>query len=262
MKIKILTLNCFGTPFANDNKARVQKIGKEIISLNPDIIFLQEVILLSNTKIIKNIFEKEGYRIYNNFGSFLNNMGLLFASKFPIIESESIPFLCQGKILSNQISDRILEKGYQRIVLDFNGKQLTVFHSHIISIYNKFSKEEVLSREAQILELEKVISITKGSIILVGDMNMKPSEDIYKKFFLKTNLQDSLSKNDEITFSSNNTHANAMFRNDFDSRLDYICYSNDIYHIKTDVVFTELFEVNNKKQHLSDHFGIESEIEI
>ena len=261
MEISIVTLNCFYNPLSN-NSFRIKSALLEIAKLKPDIICLQEVISPRQTNISREILKSLNYNLYYVPSLYFTKGGLIFATKFSLGKCEFVKFKNQGKLLSLQITDRILAKGFQKIELNINSKKVSIYNTHIVSRYKNTSFEEKNEQSKQLEELIKIINSDQSMYkICFGDFNIQSHGDYYSHFIDKTDLIDSLGEN-QITFSSKNIHIKKRFNIDFDSRIDYVLYSKNIKNIETKVVFDTPLNISNKLQPISDHFGIYSTLEI
>src|SRR3989344_2745462 len=122
MELKIITLNCFDSPLSIIRIARINIIITKIISLRPDIVFLQEITFSKTATKIGEVFKNNGYKVFYNADSVFNRGGLFVASLLSLDTSQFVRFTNQGKLLSLQFTDRVLGKGYQRMTLSVSGK--------------------------------------------------------------------------------------------------------------------------------------------
>jgi endonuclease/exonuclease/phosphatase family metal-dependent hydrolase len=234
----------------------------EIIKLNPDIVCLQEIISKGQINIVKNKLTSSGYHIFNEEGFVFNKGGLVFASKFPILNKEFIEFKNQGKLLSLQLSDRIINKGYQKVEIEIDSQKIQFYNVHIVSRYNGSSLKEKVEQIHQLDQLGEDLEADRDrNKVCIGDFNTQSSGDYYMRFINKTFLIDPLAR-DCITYSPENTNSKQKFSFDHNSRIDYILFSPSIKQIETSIIFKNEFIIENRKQHLSDHFGIQSVFEI
>ena len=92
----------------------------------------------------------------------LLDSGLVFLSKYKILYYEFIPWKVSNK------TDRLANKGFLRVTIDFNGRQLNIINLHLQAVYKKeldtkFGKLTVYlfisSCESSNLRLKTLISI-------------------------------------------------------------------------------------------------------
>ncbi len=261
MKIKIITINCFDTPLSPRRTARIDHLVSEVLKLNADIICFQELIFLKKVRRISKTFENLGYHTFLTPGKRINRGGLLFVSRYPIVSSEYVKFKSQATPLSFQLTDRFLKKGYQKIKLEVEGKNVTVVNTHLVSLYKQVSGKENRVLLKQFLELLEGIGAERERAIVAGDFNVSFTENLYKALEEKTNLFDPLRDKNIITVSKENTQRKNFYKIRKDSRLDYILISKDLKNLNHKVVLNDLFRLKRKNIHLSDHYGLMMEVE-
>lgn len=155
--------------------------------------------------------------------------GNALLSKLPVKEFKNIP------IPDPLVKD---EKAYYetrcliKAVIDLGGKDITVFVSHF-GLANGEKKNAVST-------VLKELSGIKTPIILMGDFNMRPENELLKPFYERFNEVDA--KNNEFTCRSDKPKV----------KIDYIFLSKDIKVIKSKVI----------KKIASDHFALTTEVEI
>lgn len=225
MTLKIVSWNIFFKDF--DYKWRINNICKEIISYNPDVICLQEVIP-EFWDIIQTHFGKEYENAYKH--PFINNTsdrtyGEVILSKIPIIKRGFFKLSsCQGRV---------------NTWIDIKSKQeyIRINTAHLESFQEDKYKQ---LRQNQIAHIEKENS---GKWIWIGDSNMRDDElnTMYKPIC-----------DNKATY-----HHNRFLNYDGTSHLEYDkVWVNDINVINWTKIGTK--QIDNKW--LSDHDGIMVEI--
>lgn len=260
MKIKIITINCFDTPLSPRRTARIDHLVSELIKLNADILCFQELIFIKRVIRISKIFEKLGYQTFFTPGKRINRGGLLFVSRYPIINSEYVKYQNQATPFSFQQTDRLLKKGYQKIKLEIESKVVTLINTHLVSLYKTISSKEKRILLKQLAELMNDLTIEKERTIVAGDFNISFSENMYKDMDEKANLYDPLRDEDIITVSKENTQRKNFYKIRKDTRLDYILLSKDLKNTSQKVILNDLYRLKRKNIHLSDHFGLMMEV--
>jgi endonuclease/exonuclease/phosphatase family metal-dependent hydrolase len=261
MKIKIITINCFDTPLSLKRSARIKHLISELILFKADVICFQELIFLKRVRRISKIFEDTGYHTFFTPGKRLNRGGLLIVSRYPIISSEYVKFKSQATPFSFQLTDRLLRKGYQKIIVDIDGKTFSIINTHLVSLYKRVSGKENIILLKQFLEFLNGIKEEKERAIVAGDFNMALSENLYKELQEKTNLYDPLRGENLVTVSKCNTQRKNFYKIRNDTRLDYILLSKDLKTVNQRIILDGLHTIRGKKINLSDHFGLMMEVE-
>lgn len=261
MKTKIISINCFDSPLTLKKGTRINRLITEVINYKADIICFQELIFLKRARKISKKFENLGYKTFFIPGKKINKGGLMFVSRFPILKSEYIKFKNQGAHFSFQLTDRFLKKGYQKILLEIEGKKLVVVNTHLASHYKSSSTNEKKVILKQFSEILESLKIEGERTIVAGDFNIEFTESIYRELDEKTNLYDPLKDKNLVTVSKENTQRKIFYRIRKDKKLDYILISKNLKSISSKLILNDLYRVRKENIHLSDHFGLMMEVE-
>lgn len=260
MKIKIITQNCFDSPLSSNRFNRINFLISKIINLNPDVIFLQEINFSKTAFRVMKALKDAGYHVFCQPGLVLNRGGLLTASRISIDNLEFHRFGSQGKILSLQIADRILGKGFQKMTTTVNGNKVSLFNVHFVSIHNRrsFAERKTLESQFEMLSLK-----SNEDKIICGDFNFTQKDPLYHELLKKYDFVDPLESTNLKTIVSNNTNKKGIYKDGLNVKFDYTFISKKIAkNIKSDVIFDELFAINKQKTNLSDHFGLFTVFEV
>ncbi len=261
MKLRILTQNCFESPLSTNRHLRLNILVDSIISQNPDIVFLQEIIFSKTAHRISKIFNQQGYSTYFSPGSILNRGGLFTASKLPFQNFKFIPYQNQGQILSLQLTDRTIQKAFQSFTLKLGLQEINLINTHLLSVYRN-SDSETSQLNSQLSELIVQISNLEN-LILSGDLNFSPDSKFYEQLINQCHLSDSSNQDDLITVSPKNTNRSGFYKNSQNEKLDYTLVSHSLSkNISSKLIFDKPYQIGNKKQHLSDHFGLLTNIAL
>ncbi len=265
VKLKVLTLNCFGAPQSFNRSQRFEKIGQEIMEIDPNITALQEVYFSKDRSILLESLNSK-VDVYYSLRSLKRTTGGLITGVSGIKSKYMgfIKFDDQGPIAFLPIFDRLAPKGFQHIKLLHNNKIIDFINVHLICIYKE--KQNYRSTYSnQINQLIKYVKVNCGNdMVLAGDLNGDvDSEEI---IMLKSglNLYESLTS-ETITVSSENTNRKGLtniYSKYKSFRTDYVFTKSTIKNISSNLVFDNLYKINNNNLHLSDHYGILTEIEI
>jgi len=256
MATTLVTLNCFDSPLSLSRHSRLNLLAAKIISLKPDLIFFQEITFTKTAAQFASLFREHGYKVYYDAGFILNKGGLFTASLLPLGPSRFVRFKNQGKFLSLQFTDKILGKGYQQLQLSLGGKDVTLFNVHLANVYNHNSPGEQKILQNQLKQLTQSLTEVKNAIVC-GDFNFSPASPLYTTLLETTNLIDPLSHSNLVTVSSGNTHRQGPLKQGTGQKLDYTLISKGLFQkVVSQVIFSQLFQVNNQNIHLSDHFGL------
>ena len=208
------------------------RIAEKIETLQPDIICLQEVVFQSQAEIFnlpryyKSIAESSSKRIVKG--------GLAIYSKKNPLCVNFIKFDQQGRVFSQQLAERQIEKGF--LIVEF--ENYLIINTHLVADHSKTWIESKVKQNS--LQLEQLIEFVKNlnstkQIYICGDFNITPKNKIYK-LIKESNYTDLTSKL-PYTFIAKK------------AKLDYIVTNKTLSSYKTRAVhFTN--------QEPSDHLAI------
>lgn len=264
-KLKILCLNCFGSPISFNRSTRFKLIAKEIEKLNPDLVMLQEVITPSHKEILSDELGKFGWKFYSNRNGFFESGGLIMLSKkLELTDLKFHKFDEQGPINFLSLTDRFLGKGFQTTSTKINNKDILIINTHLLCLYSKGTKN-INAQRKQFNQLTSFIKDKKiNNVILSGDLNADPTSVEVLNLEKSCNLFDTLYKTTPTIDPSNlNRHGLLnMLGNGKPYRTDYILISNNLNLKESGVVFDKTQIINNKPVNLSDHYGIIANLEV
>ena len=263
--MKLLTLNCHSWQEENQLE-KINYIARVIKEKNYDIIALQEVSQLINEETIYNNIKKDNFALLikeelekigvndyeffwdmSHIGYDIYEEGLCVMSKLPIKESQSF-FISNSKDTNYWKTRKItkIKVAYKDKFINFYSCHLGWFNDDEEPFVNQFDN------------LIKYIEKEELSLIM-GDFNNSATvkgegyEYIVENGFLDTyNL--AKIKDDGITVKGNIA---GWDKNKEDLRLDIIFSNRDIDVLSSNVIFN-----GKNKEVVSDHFGVEIEINI
>ncbi|GEM_PF-6297848 len=156
---------------------RINEVKQYITYNNFDLVFLQEIVLNSSLRKFDNILNKDfEYFVKGRIGP---KGGLAIISKKKFSKIEFYKFKEQGSILSKQLIDRIIEKGF---LVGYRGKEVYI-NTHLVATYRNENGKTVENLNKQFQELLRFIKQQikqKKKIILAGDFNFTPHSENYK----------------------------------------------------------------------------------
>jgi endonuclease/exonuclease/phosphatase (EEP) superfamily protein YafD len=255
VKLKILSLNCFGVPFVSPEPVRrIEKIALEILQLSPDLVLLQEVFRSHYKKILTKALGKVyPYSFSPHRGFFRLGGGLVVFSKVPINNRSFAEFKKRGTWHDLTFSDYLACKGFMKFNLNYNHQALVIYHTHLTSNYKAdFTKGLHFDfQQAQLKQL--AASINQVSLaqpcLIVGDFNVPNSTVLFKNFLAEiraTELVDS----DRVTSFTDVFNLPKFIQNLYVSQKDdYVLWRNSQ---KPECRWQFVFEGRK----LSDHIGL------
>lgn len=257
MHIKLLSLNCFGIPISFNKKLRFTNIAKSVADINPDIIFFQEVWMNSDRKTLNKILSKNGYSIYPKTYARYGPGGLIiFVKSLKINDLCFFRFKDSGPLTALTIHEKIAGKGFQGLKIKIDNTEITVIHTHLLCAYGRGDKM-LTAMKNELAQISSYIGKNKSPLLIVGDINLFPDDDIFLEFKKTLSLHDCLKK-DQYTVELTNLNRGKMMNlySTGPFRTDYILTNNLLKAEEVKIVFKNTLISNGKKFQLSDHYAI------
>jgi endonuclease/exonuclease/phosphatase family metal-dependent hydrolase len=179
MGLKVMTYNCWGVD-ADDK--RIEAIAEAVIYHDPDVVCLQEVVLLSHVDILQRHLLAAGYAVRcppERF-SLLNQGGLMTAIAvhhgYDATNWNFIPFPRQAAWYHPLTwSDKLLGKGALVATAHKDGAWCRIINTHLLGSYGKLPGTEEAIIRSQREAIVKWFGSLHGPAILCGDLNCPPS---------------------------------------------------------------------------------------
>lgn len=262
MELELLSINCFDSPLSLNRVKRIHVLVAKIIEIRPQIVCLQEITFSGTAKRVFKLFTDAGYKCVYNANKILNKGGLFVATLLPIVTSEFKSFKDQGTLDSLQVTDRLLVKGYQKLNILIGGENISLFNTHLTCVYNLKSTRQVGTLKKQLGQLMKELENENSKAILTGDLNFTPNDPLYAQMLENNKLKDPLSNSKRITVSGKNTNRQGLYKSGSDMKLDYTLLTKGLNTKSQEVIFDKTYKIDEKKSHLSDHYGLITAIDI
>lgn len=259
MKLKLVSINCHDHPLMIRRRRRkILIIVDEIIALKPDIICLQEINLSRTAKIIAPLLAERGYQNFSLHDRIVNRGGLFISSAFPIKKTRFIRFHQQGQLFTKQMADRMLGKGFQHVTLDVKGENIDLINTHLVVAYSKQSKAQTQIQLNQVDQLADYLAKFRESLIVAGDLNIKPNNTLYKRFIKKTKLIDQTAGKNFLTAWSRTMYGVEKIQ----VQVDYIFSTQDWKASEQKLICDQTHFLRGEERYLSDHFGLAAKLEL
>jgi len=256
-KFRAISYNVWGLPVPFLSKpGRFQKIHDSIGRFNADFIGFQETF----TKKSAPLKEIEGYPYMaegpQKKGIKILHSGLLFISKFPILETATLAFSkCSGM-------DCFARKGvlWSKVLVPGFGT-INVFLTHA----NAGSNESV--KMHQLIEAAQFIDQKRGDrpTIFLGDFNLTPGSDYYHYVRYVMGLDDALDlylkEHPERATDPSFIYTVRIGKKFYKRRIDYFFLQDGLQSS----IYTKNYQVIMNKidgDKLSDHFGVLGDFEL
>jgi exonuclease III len=191
-----------------ESKLNHIRIAEKLETLQPDIFCLQECVFQSQSEIFN--LPKYHKSIANSSGNTIVKGGLAIYSKHKPICIDFIKFKKQGRIFSQQLAERQLEKGF--LVAEF--ESYLIINTHLVADHSKkWLDNKLKSNTNQVNELLQYIqtmNFTKP-LIVCGDLNFTPKNNSYESM-INSGLKD-LSTKIPYTFITKKAKLDYIFSN-------------------------------------------------
>jgi endonuclease/exonuclease/phosphatase family metal-dependent hydrolase len=255
--MKIITLNCFLSPWSPRRKSRLPLIVKELAKEKSDIALLQEVYFKSDADYLIKELSKFGFT-----ASFYSKT-LLIVSRHSFISSTHYNFQIQSSrwnflLYLNEISNLIYGKGFQIVELKVKDQLVAIINTHLISAYGL---DHGIYREVRMRQVSEICDYIKNiktkQVILGGDFNFDINSPSYNATTNHYGFIDPLKMVLENTISTDNLNRKFFLTDKMNQRLDHIFVKGFEQHTTSGgVVFREPHIISQKTLHISDHYGL------
>ncbi len=268
---RIVTLNCWGVPFAaRDRSARMQAIGQTLSQMNLDLIGLQEVYLPEDRNVISEQVAVQGL-VYNHyFPSGVFGSGLFIMSRYPFVAYDFWRYSLNGEPDDLIRSDYYAGKGLAWVRVQTPQGLIDFYNTHLIAPYDEIGDDIYYShRVTQAYELTRHVKETSQDTpaIVTGDLNSPSSSLTYRTIREYGMLMDSylvaMPGDPGITVT---TEIPYLLVHE-PERIDYILYRNSkdrLFQVReSKVVFRDLpQEFKASMRAYSDHYGVLSSFDL
>lgn len=168
--IRVITANLllFPAPFFFNQYERIDEFARMARSINPEIIFLQEV--WDNNCLDRLLSLFPDYHATVMPSLFYNPSGLLTLSRFRIEQAGSMIFPLS---LRHNIEELLARKGVLISRANFNGHQLFLLNTHL---YSSPLASSFRPNPDQFRSMVSLINSLPGHVVTGGDMNLLPEE--------------------------------------------------------------------------------------
>ena len=250
---------------------RLKYIPNEIIKANSDIVGFQEIYNKHHQEYVINELKSEyPYHFLKNGARLKFDSGLMLLSKYPITDGTFHPFN------ENSFDEKIfVNKGFLTcdiFIKDFG--KINFINTHLTSggtLQEQDSKKIVKIRDTQITQIHETVLNNNSPSIILGDFNsgeqISPSnyQNLINNGFVDSNSKSGLNNytwDSKIYLNKKGTHSNSISQ-----KIDHIFLQNTLLKkvniLSSEIIFTEsVFELNGNEIHLSDHFGIQTELVV
>lgn len=268
--MKVLTYNCCAIPyFAGHIAERLERIGRAIDELDPDVVMLQELFFPGQLKILDRVLRRWPHRARHLLSWRRVAGGMAVYAKFPIRESRFFDFREQGSLLRFSVLARLHRKGFMEV--RFADPDLRLVHAHLLANYwcemdpkseaahNPYARYQA----RQLHQLHEHLHLTDdGAPLLVGgDLNVAADSPMFRGFLERSALRDEM-EDEPGTSLLGKRYYRLPSEGAFGRRLDFVLsrrFGRRVgarYVLQDEVAFAD-----GSRRALSDHYGVLVELE-
>lgn len=260
--MKIITLNCFLSPWSPERKNRLPHLTEAILAEKPDIVILQEVFFKSDAQYLIRNLKGHGF-----VDSFYSNT-LLIISRYPFTSRTHNNFKQRVEfnilLYLNEVLNWLYGKGYQVVEVSLEDKPIFIANTHLLSAYGLDYGSFRKARLRQFLEIEDHFKqIGAKQIILGGDFNFDTHSPSYETVIKHYGFYDPLRDVKGNTISTDNLNRRFFLMAKMNQRLDHF-FTKGLEQAKASgrVIFHEPYFAGEKKLHISDHYGLSLNLNV
>ena len=255
----LLTLNSFGAP-GMGARPRLRALAQEINDAGYSMVCLQEVqahrYRLLLTDACRDCYPEYAYKHFVH----APKGGLLTLSRLVIIRSEFVLFRERGLWYTPAITDGILLKGILVTHARLGDVPIVVMNTHLTANYTgDWSANSLFARQEQ-RELQQIAELVNAQpesalVLVCGDFNIPRGSWMYSSLLAHTGLCDPLEGDTRPTFRPHR----GMGRH-YAAPIDFTLYrapESLKLRFESRLRFEQPILIGGRKQHLSDHLGVE-----
>ncbi len=238
MDLKILTFNIWDIPFwfCVNRKRRMARLGAFLKEKNTDVLCLQENFDVLHRRLMHKTLGETIYNLHNNhhktrrvflYKKFDKTGGLATYSKFPIVNTEFVPF---KKPLLMSLPEKLGSKGFLKTLIKTPKGNIMVVNVHFLHGLAGTARS---LRNMQIKQLIENLRSVKNTVILAGDFNDEANSHIdnFSHEFRGAGFSDAalfLKKIPQPTLLTSNKYTSILFqyRGNKSERYDHIFIRN------------------------------------
>jgi len=252
----------FNTLFFGQVRLRRRTLGKILNRSALDVICLQEILWRWSLAELRDICSTYPHVACESRGPVITG-GLITLSRWPIVERRYVAYHVRTPRRSPRF-DWLLRKGMLITRLEVAGHPVTVVNTHLMANSDgdwSRTNRHSLALQAELHQLAGELAMVDAGVpmLVMGDFNVPRDSWLFDEFLVMTGLRDTMAGDTRPTYRPTpRLHTTQAI----DHLLVRPSPSNKIgAHPK--LVFEEpILLPDDRSVHLSDHYGIESRIEL
>ncbi len=268
MRIRVATLNVWAlpTPLAPSVGARMQAIGRQLASLDLDVIAFQEVWTADARDRLVAAGRQAGlpsaWHHPPGFGG-----GLLVLTRLPIRSARFDAFALRGDPARPDHPDYYGGKGWATLELATSAGPLYFVDTHLHARYTRDVPHAYRAhRVGQTSELALASRELRHPVVTVGDFNFGDEHPEHAILTGLTGLRDVAAELGSASLTVFRENPYRRYTNRPGRRVDYV-FARDggdtaVIAVRTQRVFDEPFEIDGGAASCSNHAGVLAELEL
>lgn len=258
-RFRVLTFN---TLFFGEVRLRLRMLGEILNSSQFDVVCLQEVLWRWNWRELRDICSTFPHVAYAAHGPAITG-GLVTLSRWPIVEHRYVVYHVRTARRRPRV-DWFLRKGLLISRCEIAGHPVTVVNTHLIansdgdwSETNRYS----IALRAELLQLARELAAVDANapVLVMGDFNVPRGSWLVNEFLASTGLRDVLAGDTRPTYRPTPRLRTVP-------AIDHVLVRPSRSHrvvADAKLAFEEAVVLpDNRSIYLSDHYGIESRIQL
>lgn len=222
---RVLSLNVWGVPTAMARAERMAAIGRQVSTMDLDVVALQEVFDQADRETLLAHIDRAALPYDYYFASGLVGSGLMILARHPIVDASFHRYRLSSR------PERILEgdfyagKGIGLARLQTPSGLVDVYNTHVLAQYKPDAEDEYPAhRASNLYEAARFIDAgsTETPAILCGDLNVRPDQLGYRLITDLAVLTDTFAQANPgdpgYTYVPDNPYADEMSA----QRIDYV----------------------------------------
>jgi len=269
MQIRVATLNVWGLPepFAEDAAARMRAIGRELVSLDLDVIAFQEVFTAQARDLLRAAGTRAGLDHHWHGLESRDGGGLLVLSRLPVEEARFERYALRGDVEHLDTGEYLSGKGFVRLRLATPEGPFDFIATHLHARHSSLATDGYMPhRTGQIVQLATHALDRDLPLVAVGDFNLTDARPEYRVLTGLTGLRDIAAELGRSFPTAVGSNPYRSGRSDARKRVDYVFVreggTSAIEAVSVERAFDRPIEIAGRRAAFSNHLGVVAEIKI
>jgi endonuclease/exonuclease/phosphatase family metal-dependent hydrolase len=257
----VLRLLTFNTLYWGDTRARLRALGEILNDSELDLVCLQELVWRRNLAVVRDLAPGFSHVAYRGYGPAVMG-GLVTLSKWPIKQQRYVVY---RRLAVKHRPDLgwLIRKGLLITRIEMTGHPVTIVNTHLLANFDgdwSPANAYAVGQQAELNQLaDELAGIDREvPVIVAGDLNVPRGEWLFDEFLARADLRDLLAGRAEPTYRPTPKVPESQ-------AIDHILVRPSRCHELAGtarLVFQgQVVLAGGRSVYLSDHYGIEAQIE-